>query len=126
MDRMVPGSAAAAVSDVLGRAHYLSRHAIRVGRGTFRPSILTELDRRSFLPARYSFLLFESGLVVLRPAHSIVLRVPCVVPDASEDGSGRVPRHNRTRDFDFPLPRAVRTPRRRRLRARSVLRMQAF
>src|SRR6266849_724444 len=104
---MVPGSAAAAVSDVLGGAHYLSRHALRVERGTNRLSIRTQLRRRSFSPGRYPFLLFESRLVVFRPAHSVVLRIPFIVSDASEEWSGRFPDHNRTGHFDQPLSPAL-------------------
>src|SRR4029077_8081637 len=105
---MVPRSATAAVSDVLGGAYYLSRHAIHVDRRANRLSIPAELGRRSLLPARYSLLLFEHRMVVLRPAHSIVFRIPLVVPDAPEDRSGRFPCHNRTRNFDFTLSPSLR------------------
>src|SRR6267154_3715875 len=126
MDRMVPRSAAAAISDVLGCAHHLSHHAICVDRRAYRLSILTQPGRRSFLSGRKSFLLFEYRMVVFRPAHPTVLRIPAVVPDASETWSGPFPDHNRTRDFDFPLSPALRIPGQRRLRARSVLCVQAF
>jgi len=66
--------------------------------------------RRSFLPGRNPFLLFEYCVVVFRPAHSTVLSIPGVVPDASEDWSGPFPGHNRTRNFDFPLSPALRIP----------------
>src|SRR5689334_1010146 len=110
---MVPRSAAAAISDVLGCAHYLSRHALRVDRRANRLSIPAEPGRRSFLPARYSLLLFEYRVVVLRPAHSIVFRIPLVVPDTPEDRSGPFPRNNRTPDFDFTLSPSLRIRRKR-------------
>src|SRR5258708_39442465 len=106
---MVPGSASATLSDVLGRPNCISHHTIRLDRGTNRLSILTQPGRRSFFSGRTSFLLFEYRMVVFRPAHSTVPRIPLVVPDASEDWSGRFPHHNRTRNVDFPLSPALRT-----------------
>src|SRR5689334_14557291 len=110
MDRMVPGSAVAAVSDVLGCAHHISRHAIRLDRRANRLSILAQPGGRSFLSGPRCFLLFEYCMVVFRPAHPTIFRIPGVVPDASETWSGPVPGHNGTRDFDFPLYPALRIP----------------